>query len=148
NTGDKNIYLAGTQNCNNMNTTAEVFTCLRSNYNLIYNMSNGGTNITTELRKQLANDVGVVVSNAGGAGLKPNNVTESNAGNSNATKKVLSGLPDVAVDDKTVDCSVARQIQGRNAFQKCLSQLNIEIRNATSNLNSRQQQQNQNTPRQ
>lgn len=148
NTGDKNIYLAGTQNCNNMNTTAEVFTCLRSNYNLIYNMSNGGTNITTELRKQLANDVGVVVSNAGGAGLMPNNVTESNAGNSNATKKVLSGLPDVAVDDKTVDCSVARQIQGRNAFQKCLSQLNIEIRNATSNLNSRQQQQNQNTPRQ
>lgn len=147
-TGDKNIYLAGTQNCNNMNTTAEVFTCLRSNYNLIYNMSNGGTNITTELRKQLANDVGVVVSNAGGAGLMPNNVTESNDGNSSTTKKVLSGLPNVTVDDKTVDCSVVRQIQGRNAFQKCLSQLNIEIRNATSYLNSRQQQQNQNTPRQ
>lgn len=138
-TGDKNIYLAGTQNCNNMNTTAEVFTCLRSNYNLIYNMSNGGTNITTELRKQLANDVGVVVSNAGGAGLTPNNVTESNDGKSNTTKKVLSGLPNVTVDDKTVDCSVVRQIQGRNTFQKCLAQLNIEIRNATSNLNARQQ---------
>lgn len=149
-TGDKNIYLAGTQNCNNMNTTAEVFTCLRSNYNLIYNMSNGGTNITTELRKQLANDVGVVVSNAGGAGLTPNNVATSNnnSNDSNATKPVLSGLPEVTVDNQRVDCSVVRQIQGRNVFQKCLSQLNIEIRNATSNLNSRQQQQNQNNPRQ
>lgn len=149
-TGDKNIYLAGTQNCNNMNTTAEVFTCLRSNYNLIYNMSNGGTNITTELRKQLANDVGVVVSNAGGAGLTPNNVATSNknSNDSNATKPVLSGLPEVTVDNQRVDCSVVRQIQGRNVFQKCLSQLNIEIRNATSNLNSRQQQQNQNNLRQ
>lgn len=140
-TGDKNIYLAMAQNCNNMNTTAEVFTCLRSNYSLIYKMSNGGTNITTELRKQLANDVGVVVSNAGGAGLTPNNVATSNknSNDSNATKPVLSGLPNVTVDNKTVDCSEVRQIQGRNAFQKCLAQLNIEIRNATSNLNARQQ---------
>ena len=138
-TGDKNIYLAGTQNCNNMNTTAEVFTCLRSNYNLIYNMSNGGTNITTELRKQLANDVGVVVSNASGAELKTNNSTNAQSNENDG----LSGLPKVTVDNKIVDCSVVRQIQGRNAFQKCLAQLNIEIRNATSKLNSRQQQQNQ-----
>ena len=134
-TGDKNIYLAGTQNCNNMNTTAEVFTCLRSNYNLIYNMSNGGTNITTELRKQLANDVGVVVSNASGAELKTNNSTDDQS----SKNDVSSGLPNVMVDNKTVDCSVVRQIQGRNAFQKCLAQLNIEIRNATSKLNARQQ---------
>lgn len=140
-TGDKNIYLAMAQNCNNMNTTAEVFTCLRSNYSLIYKMSNGGTNITTELRKQLANDVGVVVSNAGGAGLKANNVATSNnnSNDSNSTKPVSSGLPNVTVDNKTVDCSEVRQIQGRNTFQKCLAQLNIEIRNATSNLNARQQ---------
>lgn len=141
-TGDKNIYLAGTQNCNNMNTTAEVFTCLRSNYNLIYNMSNGGTNITTELRKQLANDVGVVVSNASGAELTTNNSTDAQSNKND----VSPGLPNVMVDNKTVDCSVVRQIQGRNAFQKCLAQLNIEIRNATSKLNARQQQQNQNNP--
>lgn len=134
-TGDKNIYLAGTQNCNNMNTTAEVFTCLRSNYNLIYNMSNGGTNITTELRKQLANDVGVVVSNASGAELTTNNSTNAQS----SKNDVSSGLPNVMVDNKTVDCSVVRQIQGRNAFQKCLAQLNIEIRNATSKLNAHQQ---------
>lgn len=138
-TGDKNIYLAMAQNCNNMNTTAEVFTCLRSNYDLIYKMSNGGTNITTELRKQLANDVGVVVSNASGAGLTPNNSANAQSSKNN----VLSGLPNVTVDNKTVDCSEVRQIQGRNAFQKCLAQLNIDIRNATSNLNARQQQQNQ-----
>lgn len=138
-TGDKNIYLAMAQNCNNMNTTAEVFTCLRRNYDLIYKMSNSGTNITTELRKQLANDVGVVVSNASGAGLTTNN----SANAKNNENNVSSGLPNVMVDNKTVDCSVVRQIQGRNAFQKCLAQLNIEIRNATSKLNARQQQQNQ-----
>ena len=138
-TGDKNIYLAMAQNCNNMNTTAEVFTCLRRNYDLIYKMSNSGTNITTELRKQLANDVGVVVSNASGAGLTTNNSANAESNENN----VSSGLPNVMVDNKTVDCSVVRQIQGRNAFQKCLAQLNIEIRNATSKLNARQQQQNQ-----
>ena len=106
-------------------------------------MSNGGTNITTELRKQLANDVGVVVSNASGAELKTNNSTDDQS----SKNDVSSGLPNVMVDNKTVDCSVVRQIQGRNAFQKCLAQLNIEIRNATSKLNARQQQQNQNNPR-
>lgn len=142
-TGDKNIYLAMAQNCNNMNTTAEVFTCLRSNFKLIYKMSNGGTNITTELRKQLANDVGVVVSNASGAELTTNNSTNDQS----SKNDVSPGLPNVMVDNKTVDCSEVRQIQGRNAFQKCLAQLNIEIRNATSKLNAHQQQQNQNNPR-
>ena len=128
-TGDKNIYLAMAQNCNNMNTTAEVFTCLRRNYDLIYKMSNSGTNITTELRKQLANDVGVVVSNS--------SISTGLTANTKSTPE--SGLPYVKVDDQIANCSVVKEVQGRKVFQECLSRLNIQIRLASDNLNARQQ---------
>lgn len=118
--GDQNNYLAGTQNCNNMSTTAEVFTCLRSNYNLIYNMSNGGANINAELRKQLANDAKVAVQNA-----DKNWETDLTA----------------KVDNQTIDCREAQKINSRAIFQECLNSLNIAIRKATSNLASKQQQQ-------
>lgn len=132
-TGDKNIYLAGTNNCGNMDTTTGVFTCLRRNYDTIYNSSNGGTNITTELRKQLANDISVVVSNSSiSTGLKANTKSTPE-----------SGLPYVKVDDQIANCSVVKEVQGRKVFQECLSRLNIQIRLASDNLNSRQQQQNQ-----
>ena len=133
NTGDKNIYLAGTNNCGNMDTTTGVFTCLRRNYDTIYNSSNGGTNITTELRKQLANDISVVVSNS--------SISTGLTANTKSTPE--SGLPYVKVDDQIANCSVVKEVQGRKVFQECLSRLNIQIRLATDNLNSRQQQQNQ-----
>lgn len=138
NTGDKNIYLAGTNNCGNMDTTTGVFTCLRRNYDTIYNSSNGGTNITTELRKQLANDISVVVSNS--------SISTGLTANTKSTPE--SGLPYVKVDDQIANCSVVKEVQGRKVFQECLSRLNIQIRLASDNLNSRQQQQNQNNPRQ
>ncbi len=138
NTGDKNIYLAGTNNCGNMDTTTGVFTCLRRNYDTIYNSSNGGTNITTELRKQLANDISVVVSNS--------SISTGLTANTKSTPE--SGLPYVKVDDQIANCSVVKEVQGRKVFQECLSRLNIQIRLATDNLNSRQQQQNQNNTRQ
>ena len=137
-TGDKNIYLAGTNNCGNMDTTTGVFTCLRRNYDTIYNSSNGGTNITTELRKQLANDISVVVSNS--------SISTGLTANTKSTPE--SGLPYVKVDDQIANCSVVKEVQGRKVFQECLSRLNIQIRLASDNLNSRQQQQNQNNPRQ
>lgn len=136
-TGDKNIYLAGTNNCGNMDTTTGVFTCLRRNYDTIYNSSNGGTNITTELRKQLANDISVVVSNS--------SISTGLTANTKSTPE--SGLPYVKVDDQIANCSVVKEVQGRKVFQECLSRLNIQIRLATDNLNSRQQQQNQNNPK-
>lgn len=124
--GDQNNYLAGTQNCNNMSTTAEVYTCLRSNYNLIYNMSNGGANINAELRKQLANDAKVVNDNADGPKLD---------------KKVLT---EVEVDNKKVDCTNAQSINSRTRFQECLNKLNIQIRTATGNLASHSNNNNSN----
>jgi len=128
--GDQNNYLAGTQNCNNMSTTAEVYTCLRSNYNLIYNMSNGGANINAELRKQLANDAKVVCDNAIGAGID--------------AEKTGLGCPKedaTGTTNKTSGCINAQSINSRTIFQECLNKLNISIRSATSNLASKQQQQ-------
>ena len=121
---DRNIYLAGTSNCNNESTISGVFTCLRNNYNLIYNMSSSGTNISTELRKQLANDCEVVRQNASGAGLDSSSLTAVTNGS-----------------DK-IDCTNFSNIKGRTEFQKCLDALNVQIRNATSNLTQKTQQQN------
>lgn len=122
NASDMNIYLAGTTNCNNMATTAEVYTCLRNNYNLIYNMSNGGTNLTIELRRQLANDYNVMKQNAGG----------------------VSGMSvqAVTVNGNNLDCTAYNSLNNRDKFQACLNALNTGIRNAT-NLLQQQQQKNQ-----
>lgn len=107
---DKNVILAGTENCNNKNTTAEVFTCLRSNYNLIYNMTSGGQTISTEARRQLANDYGV---------MKTNMPT--------TLKKDLSP---VTLNGKTfnIDCGNFQQLSGRDQLSACLNALNTDIR--------------------
>ena len=124
-TGDRNIYLAGTTNCNNMATTAEVYSCLRNNYNLIYNMSNGGTNLTIELRRQLANDYNVMQSNVSGvAGMT---------------------VPTVSIDGQNFDCTAFANINSRDKFQACLNALNTGIRSAT-NLLQNQQRNNQQRP--
>lgn len=122
NSVDRNIYLAGTTNCNNMATTAEVYTCLRNNYNLIYNMSNGGTNLTIELRRQLANDYNVMKQNAGG----------------------VSGMSvqAVTVNGDNLDCTAYNNLNNRDKFQACLNALNTGIRNATNLLQQQQQRTN------
>ncbi|MDL2295559.1 hypothetical protein LJC18_01980 [Lachnospiraceae bacterium OttesenSCG-928-E19] len=113
---DKNVILAGTENCNNKNTTAEVFTCLRSNYNLIYNMTNGGQTLSTEARKQLANDYSV---------MKANMPT--------ALKKDLSP---VSLNGKTiqVDCSNFQVLGGRDQLSACLNALNTDIRRGAEEI--------------
>lgn len=123
---DRNIYLAGTSNCNNESTVTGVFNCLRNNYNLIYNMSNSGTNLTIELRKQLANDCDVVSQNASVAGLNANS------------------LKSVSVGTSSVDCTLYTNIKTRNEFQKCMEAINVQIRNATTYLSQEQQKNQQN----
>lgn len=122
-TGDRNIYLAGTSNCNNETTTSDVYTCLRNNFYLIYNMSNGGTNLTIELRRQLANDYKVMRDNAGGvSGFTPTTVSVN--GNSN------------------FDCTNYNNLSGRTEFQACMDSLNANIRSATTKLSNQQQNNN------
>lgn len=104
--GDRNIYMAGVQNCNNELTNLKVFECLNSNLNSIYNASNNGANITLELRKQLANDYNVAAG---------------------ASKPRDAGT--VTLDGKDVDCTNYKNIGQRKQFQACLDGLRAAIRN-------------------
>ena len=108
---DRNVYIVGASNCNNAATTADVFTCLRNNYNLINSMSNSGTNLTIELRRQLENDYNVMIQN------KPQGVT---------IEAVSVG------SNKNFDCT--KNITGREAFQACMDSLVSGIRKATTEL--------------
>ena len=108
---DRNVYIVGASNCNNAATTADVFTCLRNNYNLINSMSNSGTNLTIELRRQLENDY---------------NVMQTNMPTGVAVDPVSVG------SDQNFDCT--KNITGREAFQKCMDSLVSGIRKATTEL--------------
>lgn len=109
---DKNIILAGTENCNNKSTRAEVYTCLRSNYNLIYNMSNGGQNMNADIKKQLASDFSVLYIN-----------------NSGVIKK------DAEYNGQKIDdCTNVQKISNRDSFIACLQALNAGIRNSSESL--------------
>ena len=120
---DRNVHLAGTENCNNKNTKAEVYQCLRQNYNVIYNMSSGGQTISTEVRRQLANDYKVAT------------------GNMPSTEKIY--LSDYDATSKTSKkraehdmCSEFQKISGRANVQTCLEALNADIRNASDALSN------------
>lgn len=52
----RNMYIAGAQNCNNPIGSLEVFSCLQSNYTQISAQTSGGTRPTSEARSQLAAD--------------------------------------------------------------------------------------------
>ncbi len=53
---DRNIFIAGVNNCNNEITSLKKYECLYNNLNTITNSSANGSNVTVELKKQLAND--------------------------------------------------------------------------------------------
>ena len=67
---DGNIYITGVSNCNNELTTQKVYECLNANLNTISNTSNNGGNVTTELKKQLANDYEVAADNCSCTGVE------------------------------------------------------------------------------
>ncbi len=53
---DRNVYLAGVSNCLMEMDPIKQMECFNSNYMTIYNLSQNGAKVTTELKKQLAND--------------------------------------------------------------------------------------------
>ncbi|MBQ4129793.1 MAG: hypothetical protein IJD69_00235 [Alphaproteobacteria bacterium] len=91
---DRSIYLAGVSNCNNELTSIKVFECLNNNLNQIYNMSNNGTNLTMELRKQLANDYSVAAKNYSGVWTEKDEKCEApnNLGSRSVFQECLDGL--------------------------------------------------------
>jgi len=113
NSGDRNIYIAGTDNCNNKSSRMEVYQCLRQNYNVIYNMSSGGQTISLDIRRQLANDYTVSLGNI----------------------KSISGVNPFHKEDMQKTCSEFQSISGRDTVTACLNGLNADIRNATDALN-------------
>ena len=109
---DRNIFIAGVSNCNNELTNQKVFECLNTNLNSIYNASNNGQNVTTELKKQLANDYDLAIK-ACGSSCKSN------------TK-----------------CEKSKDISTVKDFRECLDDLRTAVRNGYENTQQRQQQQN------
>lgn len=110
---DRNIFIAGVSNCNNELTNQKVFECLNTNLNSIYNASNNGQNVTTELKKQLANDYKVALR---AQGEKEESIT-------------------------TNKCADAQKISNRTDFRNCLDSLRSAVRNGYENTQQRQQKQ-------
>lgn len=105
---NRNIYLAGVSDCNNELTSIKVFECLSQNLTTMYNTSNNGDNLTTELRKQLAHDFGVMKSSVGdGADIET--VKKDEEGNQ-------------------YDCTQYKDLGKKKRFQKCMDELRAGIR--------------------
>ncbi|MBQ0013510.1 MAG: hypothetical protein KBS86_03015 [Proteobacteria bacterium] len=115
---DRNVFMAGVKNCNAEASVSAVFSCLQANYTTIYNTSGNGTKITTELRKQLANDYNLACD------VTPN--TDDSKGEK---------------CEKDYLCKKATNISSRQKFQTCLDDLIIKIRNANNALANQSQQQ-------
>ena len=108
---DRNIFIAGVSNCNNELTNQKVFECLQNNLNTIYNTSNNGQNVTSELRKQLANDYKV------------------------ASRACSS------CKDKKDECQDVSKLSQRTQFQDCLDSLRGIIRTGYEATQTMQRQQ-------
>jgi hypothetical protein len=102
---NRNIYMAGVHDCNNELSTIKVFECLNNNLTTIYNTSNNGANITTELRKQLAKDFDVACKN---------NSTLCNKAKTENQEEVI--------------CTDYKNLGNKKKFQACLDELRANVR--------------------
>lgn len=65
---DRNIYMAGVQNCLNVYQDDQILKCYEANLNTIITTSGNGANVTTELKKQLAQDYAALAKQDFGGG--------------------------------------------------------------------------------
>ena len=108
---DRQIFIAGVNNCNNELTNQKVFECLQANLNTIYNTSNNGQSVTAELRKQMANDY-----------------------------RVATGAC-TSCTSKKAECEDASKMTQRKQFQDCLDSLRGIIRTGYEATQIQQRQQ-------
>lgn len=101
---NRNIHMAGVRDCNTEISTLKVFECLNENLTTIYNSSNNGANVSTELRKQLAKDYSVMLSNSG------------------------KNAEEFDIDGEKFKCTEPNDLGNKKKFQKCLDQLRADIR--------------------
>lgn len=121
--GDRNIYMAGVQNCDNILEPVKVFECLNTNLNTISNASSNGANVTIELRKQLANDFNAAVSGT-------------------SRDRGAKGIDNTSA---VKDCTDYKQTSQRKQFQACMDELRRIVRDRYNEelRNSKQLQQKQ-----
>ena len=120
---DRNIFINGVENCNNKLLPTDVLNCLNTNLNTIANLSFNGSEVTREVRKQLANDFGVL----------------------NATHTSVPCMPtnsDEATKTAYEKCSGESKIKKKTDFQDCLDKARACIRNKMYDLNLKAQQNN------
>ena len=106
---DRNVYLAGVSNCLTEMDSIKQIECLNSNYTTIYNLSQNGAKVTTELRKQLANDFKTLYDNS-------------------INKKSLKET--AGTDTNKIECMKPKELGNRKNFQDCLdthkANINVE----------------------
>ncbi len=115
--GNPNIHMAGVYDCNREISTLKVFECLNGNLTTIYNSSNNGANLTTELRKQLAKDYSVMLSSSG--------------------KTEVEEVDDAGDKYK---CSQYKDLGKKKRFQKCLEILQAGIRKGYEEAQQKERQ--------
>lgn len=101
---NRNIFMDGVSDCNTQLTTLKVFECLSTNLTTMYNVSGNGSNPTTEVRKQLAKDYGVMCNNGGDA------------------------VKDICVKNANGDIVCTGKISGKTEFNTCIDNLRAGIR--------------------
>lgn len=115
---DKNIRLAGAQNCMTTTSYQNAYSCLSSNIQLILNAVNGGNSVG-EARKQLEVDLGVAATWE---------IIYGSAGKYSTAKESVSGF---------TNCNSLRNT--RDSVIGCAQELNVAV---ARSLDNRQQRQN------
>ncbi len=115
---DKNIRLAGAQNCMTTTSYQNAYSCLSSNIQLILNAVNGGNSVG-EARRQLEVDLGVAATWE---------IIYGSAGKYSTAKESVSGF---------TNCNSLRNT--RDSVIGCAQELNVAV---ARSLDNRQQRQN------
>lgn len=116
---DRNVYLAGVSNCLTEMDSIKQMECLNANYTTIYNLSQNGAKVTTELKKQLANDFKTLY---------------DNSINKEKLKKTAGTGTNV------IECMEPKELGNRKNFQDCLDTHKANINVEYNRLNQANRQ--------
>lgn len=106
---NRSVFLqAGVSDCNTLLSSAEVFECLHTNWQTIYNSSKNGLEVSTALKKQLAHDYDVMYKNS--------------------EKTERDRIDKEVKEKKLVDCRKEKNLSNKKNFQDCLDDLAAGIR--------------------
>lgn len=117
---DKNIYMAGIKNCLNFYQDSEILKCYEDNLTVLVNMSQHGSEPTSEMKKQLAHDYDQLV-------------TQNFGGN--------CGTPENVCLNKDRDNKDKQKMMSKSDFNKCLNDARLCLQNQYRAYNNSQKMQ-------